>query len=226
MKTISDIRLFRSTVPNTDGNPQPLSIGSRQLNLVLHRIVMKLREQNFSLGEFDHLYLNFTTQLAAGAFSPAARSVDPYHRWYRYYDVGTASEIYQQLDSESSFGYIIAQLKSLLVSFFAANNPCSVQEWIDEAVEKGEDMLVLYKTKQTPKLKASIFLQYLDSAEYLPHLFVWDGSGEELLHRQLAPAPDLAAIGEIQLSSKRVTIKPRKNVFTSSLSPYVFEIER
>ena len=74
MKTISDIRLFRSTVPNTDGNPQPLSIGSRQLNLVLHRIVMKLREQNFSLGEFDHLYLNFTTQLAAGAFplQPAA----------------------------------------------------------------------------------------------------------------------------------------------------------
>lgn len=224
MKTISDIRLFRSTIANTDGNPLPSDFGSKQLHIVIHRIVMKLREKNFSLGEYDHLYLNFTTYLNAGTFSPAARSIDPYHKWYRYYDIGISQEVYQQLDSESSIDYIITQLQDLLISFFASENTCSVQECISEAVEKGEDMLTLYKTKQTPKQKASIFLQYLDNGQYLPHVFVWNYSGEEILHRKLAPSSDLMAIGEIQLSSKKVTIKPRKNSVASKLSPYVFEL--
>ena len=187
MKTISDIRLFRSTIANIDGNPLPSDFGSKQLHIVIHRIVMKLREKNFSLGEYDHLYLNFTTYLNAGTFSPAARSIDPYHKWYRYYDIGISQEVYQQLNSESSINYIITQLQDLLISFFAPENTCLIQECISEAVEKGENMLMLYKTKQTPKQKASIFLQYLDNGQYRPHVFVWNDSGEEILHRKSRP---------------------------------------
>ena len=80
MKTINDIRLFRSQIDNIDGSPHPSSFGSKQWCIIIHRIVMRLREHHFSLGEYDHLYINFTTCLAAGKISLADRSVDPYHK--------------------------------------------------------------------------------------------------------------------------------------------------
>lgn len=61
MKVLRDIRLFTSQVPNKDGEPLPTAIGNKSLNVQVHRIVMKLRENGFSCGDFDHLYLNFTT---------------------------------------------------------------------------------------------------------------------------------------------------------------------
>ena len=50
-KVISDIRVFKSCIPNIDGNALPSDINNKKLNIVLHRIVMKLRENGFSLGE-------------------------------------------------------------------------------------------------------------------------------------------------------------------------------
>lgn len=61
LKVLRDIRLFTSQVPNKDGEPLPTAIGNKRLNVQVHRIVMKLRESGFSYGDFDHLYLNFTT---------------------------------------------------------------------------------------------------------------------------------------------------------------------
>ena len=60
MKPISDIRLYRSNIPNIDGNSHPSEFAPKQLNIIVTRIVMKLRENGFSLGDFDHLYINFT----------------------------------------------------------------------------------------------------------------------------------------------------------------------
>lgn len=80
MKVISDIRLFKSDIANIDGNSYPSAFTSKEQNIVIHRIVMKLREQGFLLGEFDHLYVNFTTCLEKDTISPAKRSIDPYHK--------------------------------------------------------------------------------------------------------------------------------------------------
>lgn len=224
MKPISDIRLYRSMVENRDGNPLPSDFGGKRLHIIIHRIVMKLREQGFSVGEFDHLYINFTTCLQPGEMGPAKRSVDPYHKWYRYYDVGVDDATYHQLDADSAIDYIVDQLLQVLITFFADKNNCSVRDCVTEAVAQGESMQTLYKTKQTAKLKASIYLQLLDSGKYVPHLFVWDSSGEEVLHKKLNETADLQSLGEIQLSSKRVTVKPRKNAFSQDLVPVIFDL--
>lgn len=151
MKFISDIRLFRSTIANIDGNPLPESFGSKQLNIIIHRIVMKLREQKFSLGEYDHLYLNFTTQLSEDICLPARRSADVYHKWYRFYDVGISEDMYYKLNSESSTDYIISKLQNVLVQFFNCGNICLIKDCIFEAVEKGENMMILYKIQDKGK---------------------------------------------------------------------------
>lgn len=70
-KLISDIRLFMSCVPNADGQPLPAPCGSAQISVTLRRIAMKLREGGFSLGDFDHLYVNLTPCLPEGTVPPA-----------------------------------------------------------------------------------------------------------------------------------------------------------
>ena len=57
-KIISDIRLFKSKSQNDLSSYIP---DAKKINAIVNRMVMKLRENEFSLGEFDHLYINFTT---------------------------------------------------------------------------------------------------------------------------------------------------------------------
>ena len=224
MNTISDIRLFRSMIGNIDGNPHPNTFANRGLNVVIHRIVMKLREQGFSLGDFDHLYVNFTTCLEKGEMLPTARSVDPYHKWYRYYDIGIDRDTYQMLNTDAAGHIILVLLLNLLIRYFSAENACSISDCIAEAVNSAEHMLALYKTKQTGSMQAKIFLQYLNDGRYLPHLFVYNEAGTEILHRKLAGSTDLMSIGEIQMRKRKITIKPRKNSFTKKLTAVVFEL--
>lgn len=224
MKPISDIRLYRNNIPNIDGNSHPSEFASKQLNIIVTRIVMKLREKGFSLGDYDHLYINFTTCLPRGGIEPAQRSVDAYHKWYRYYDVGVSDELYQILESQSNIEFVIEQIKNVLNAYFCTETNCSVEPCIEEALNKGEDMLMLYKSKQTSKRKVDIYLQLLDSGEYLPNLFVYEQNGTEILHEKLPCTLDLMSLGEIQLSSKKVVVKPRNNSLARGLEPIIFEL--
>ena len=56
---------------------------------------MKLRENEFSLGEFDHLYVNFTTSAINGTMNLSDK-VDKYHPWYRYCHVHVEKEVFQK----------------------------------------------------------------------------------------------------------------------------------
>ena len=58
MKIIKDIRVFKSDTENIDKNVNPLTLQKKSLNVKIDRIVMKLREQGFSLGEFEREHEN------------------------------------------------------------------------------------------------------------------------------------------------------------------------
>ncbi len=115
MKLISDIRLFQGYVENIDGNSLPQYLGNKNLEATAKRIAMKLREQKVSLGEFDHLYLNFTTCKVDGIIAPAKRSRDPYHPWYRYCDIQVTEEelsaLVQETQTEKFLEYAGRALK-------------------------------------------------------------------------------------------------------------------
>ena len=222
-KPICDIRLYRSNIENIDGNSLPESFAFPKLNIMIARMVMKLREKGFSLGDFDHLYINFTTCLADGDMLPAKRSVDRYHPWYRYYEIGITQDRYFCLPQEDCFDFIIERITDLLDQYFCFEENCEVKPCIDEAIVKGEEMLMLYKTKQTATMKAEIHLQMLDKGKYCPNLFVYDQNGTEILHEKLPCTVDFMSLGEILLSKKRVVVKPRKNDLAKDLEPISFE---
>ena len=226
MKVISDIRVYKSVIDNIEGNSLPGSLGNKPLNVVIHRIVMKLRERGFSLGDFDHLYINFTTCLRPGEMRPASRSVDRYHPWYRYYDIGVESALLEELHKETCIRPVVNMLEQVLLTFFAETEAEKemIRDSIRTAVEQGPDMLMKFKEKKAAKCSAVIYLRFLDTVRYKPLLCVYDLDGNELLKEDLPECSiDLKSIGEIQLSSKKVTVKPRKNAFAKDLEPITFK---
>lgn len=226
MKIIKDIRLYKSELENIDGNSLPQDFAPKTLNNTIHRVVMKLREQEFMLGDFDHLYLNFTPCVEKGTFQAANRTVDKYYPWYRYYDVGVDEETLGKLSTPEYNCTVLKLTKQTLLNCFAKNavDEQKITTAFDEAISKGESMLVKYKTKQGSKNTAIIYLRYLESTEYSPLLCVYDTNETEILRKDLPLTADLSSIGEIQLSGKRVTVKPRKNAFSKDLTPVSFDI--
>ena len=191
MKIISDIRLYKSTELNTHTD-----IGNKEINIAVQRVVMKLREYNFSLGEFDHLYLNFTICKPKGTFE-LIDEVDSYHTWYRYCNIGVTQSEYENLTIQ----LVYEKISLVLVNLFNIAEDV-IQDAITEA-QKGSEMQMFFKEKKSAKATATIFLRLLDNGKYYPLLRVTDLDGQDILCKDLPETFDLNIIGEIQLSTKK-----------------------
>ncbi len=224
MKIIKDIRLYKSEAQNEYGKPITYSFADKKLNAVTQRIVMKLREYGFSLGDFDHLYINFTTCSMSEKIS-LSKEVDRYHPWYRYCSVNIEKELYDKLGSSDTYADIISVIKKILITYFVTEDfgQTLILSCVSQAVEQGENMLMKFKEKIGTKRKAVIFLRYLDRCIYYPLLQIYDMDENLLFEKNLPETLMLDYLGDIQISAKRVTIKPRKNALTAQKEAMVFE---
>ena len=223
-KIISDIRLYKSESRNEYGIYATTPFDDKKLNAIVQRVVMKLRESEFSLGEFDHLYINFTT-CDIGGETILSDYVDKYHPWYRYCLVHIEKDTYAKLDSLENYDYIVQWIRNILVTYFSSQafNETCIFSCVQQAVEQGENMLMKFKEKISTNRKAIVFLRCLDSCKFYPLLRVYDAEDNLLLEKDLPETVLLDYLGDIQVSSNRVTIKPRKNAFTAQVAPLVFE---
>lgn len=225
MKIIKDIRIYKSDIDNIDNNSHPIGFADKALNAITSRIVMKLRENNFSLGEFDHLYINFTTSSVMGEIALSTRSIDKYHPWFRYYDVNVSADMFSRLESPEIQDEIIKLIEKVLIQYFATESfdETLICSCIRQAIEQGEHMLMKFKEKVTAKRRAIIFLRYLDTCKYFPLLRIYDAMGNLLLEKDLPKTLTPDSLGSIQLSTKKVTIKPKNNIFAANIEPIVIE---
>lgn len=226
MKIIKDIRLYKSQIENRDGLSLPSDFDNRNINAIIFRIVMKLRENKFSLGDFDHLYINFTTCIEENKIIPAKRSIDKYHSWFRYYDVGVNEKLYRNLKESKSNEKILNLVKMTLLDYFTFDEQTKeiVEFSFQEAIIKGENMLMKFKEKKSAKNKAIIYLRYLNNFHFFPLLRVYDQDGHIILEKDLPQSLDLLQLGHIQLSSKKITIKTRTSSFARNLEPITYEL--
>ena len=225
MQAIRDIRIYRSAVENIPGNSLPECVYNRELSCITRRIVMKLQETGFSLGEFHHLYINLTTCKEEGTFGLSQRGKDPYFPWYRYFDVGVKQELFDSLETHECVNQVLGLVERVLISFATPElDEEKIHGCILMAVEQGEKMTVVYKEKKASKNIAVIYLRYLDNGKTFPLLRVFDLNDNLIFERDLPETDDLYSYGEIQLSSKKVTIKPRKNSYTEKLEPMSFDL--
>jgi hypothetical protein len=213
-KIIKDIRLFKD-------NSQ---FGVKKLNAIVNRVVMKLRENEFSFGEFDHLYINFTTCDMAVKMH-LSDEADRYHPWYRCCAVPVEMDFYNKLGSPETYDGIIHWISTVLITYFSTEDfdEARILSCVQQAVVQGEEMLMKFKEKCSTKRRAVIFLRYLDTCKFYPLLRVYDMEDHLLLEKDLPETLLLDYLGEIQVGVKHVTIKPRKNTYTAQNQPMTID---
>lgn len=223
-KIISDIRLYKSEKKNEYGVYATEDFADKKLNAIITRVAMKLRENEFSLGEFDHLYINFTT-CDIGEETFMSDKVDTYHPWYRYCLAHIEKDIYNKLGSLESYDYIIQQVSNILVTYFSSQefDEARILSCIRTALEQGENMLMKLKEKVTQKRRVVVYLRLLDTCKFHPLLRVYNMENDLLFEKDLPETITLDYIGDIQVNAKKVTIKPRKNTFSTQYVPLVFD---
>jgi hypothetical protein len=129
----------------------------------------------------------------------------------------------EEFFAKQDYTAIFALIKRALSEHFTQNAPETAENAFSAALCEGENMIMRFKEKRAAKTSAVIFLRCLDDGKYLPLLCVYDADGKEILRRDLPASSELLQIGEIALSSKKVTVKPRKSVFAKDLAPITFE---
>lgn len=223
-RIIKDIRLFISGSNNETGTDFTTSFGDKKLNAIVKRIVMKLRENEFSLGDFDHLYINFTTFDMAERMS-LSDEADRYFPWYRECTMPVETDLYNNLHLPEAYKDIIHRVSTALVTYFSSEDfdKSRILSCVQQAVEQGEEMLMKFKEKTTTKRKAVIYLRFLDTCRFYPLLQINDMENHLLFEKDLPETVTLDYLGEIQVSTKRVTIKPRKNAYTTQKDALLFE---
>ncbi len=224
MKIIRDIRLYRCEQLNVHGFPSLEDFADRALTASVYRIAMKLREQGFSMGEFDHLYLVFTPGPSEGKIR-LSEKVDRYHPWYRICFVQVSEDSYAHLHEAEYAASVMEALRNALITLFTSESfpEAQICSCIQQALEQGEGMLIRFKEKQTTRRRAQVLLRYRDTCRYWPLLRVYDAEGELLLEQELPEALTLDAYGDILLSSSKITIRPRRNAFTEDMEAMTFE---
>lgn len=222
---IKDIRLFRSAVPNVDGSPLPDYIDDRAADVTAHRIAMKLREGGFSLGDFDHLYINFTPCLPDGEIRPAARSVSRETTWYRFYDVSVDDVSVDDVGVNDTGGVptdrMIAAIERVLLEVFSTpETETLIRDSVRAAVTEGDRMLMRFKQKTNGSHTAVVYLRCTDDGRYVPLVCVYDADGQELARGEMAETVDLLSVGEVRLGAHKVTVLPRRNALTAGMVPF------
>ena len=65
-------------------------------------------------------------------------------------------------------------------------------------------------------------MRYLDNGNFYPLLRVFDLEENLIFEKDMPEAIELLAYGDIQLSTKKIVIKPRKNFYTKDYEPMSF----
>ena len=223
-KTIKDIRLFVSGTNPETGADFNTPFGDKKLNAIVKRIVMKLRENDFSFGEFDHLYINIMP-CDQGKQVRLAEDADQCFPWFRECNVPAEMDLYNNIYSPEAYESIIHWISTVLVTYFSSEDfdELRIHSCVQQAVEQGEDMLMKFKEKVTTKRKAVIYLRFLDTCRFHPLLRVYDLEDHLLLEKDLPKTVTLDYLGEIQVSTQSVVIKPRKNAYTTKINPVIIE---
>ena len=234
MNLIKDIRLFESNEPNEPGYGFPCYIGklyafdSTECQEVIDRLMFLLRHMGFSLGEFDHLYLNFTTQLPHGELLTSNR-IDRYHTWYRFVDAGCDMQTFNSWTLSQKNEFVISTIRRAIGLFTDAEGVKLVDDSFDAVLRYGAELAIPYKEKQGNPYTVRVLVKITDDLDFIPIVRIYDG--DTLVSETVLPPysrdPFILQFGTITVGKKAVRITPRKSYEAEyyELKPIKIEIK-
>ena len=218
MNLIKDIRLFESEGPAASATYMRGLYGFDGMDMqdILQRLLFLLRHEGFSLGDFDHLYMNYTTSLPHGQVRRDSRGRDPYFPWFRFVDCGCDREIFGAMTMEDQRRFLTEAIRKA-VRLHADEANCAIfDSCYAKVMELGADLEIPYKEKSGEHLRITVSTTIDDETQYHPIVRIFDKEDKLLLEEQLKSCGResfLAQFGTISLGKRTVRIEPRKSDF-------------
>lgn len=228
---IRDIRIYESDIENIDHNSSPNELGRifkidfphdtyiHRYRVFIHRLILVLREHGFELPGYNHLYINLTPLLPFGQIQLAKRSLDTYHPWFRYVDVGLNPISFNQLSESEKLEQLFDIIENALLYVIDAGNYRQlINESIAAVLTQGENFESVYKFKETDAQVAKIIVRLLNNGRYAVRIQVQTNDGQTRFTHSLETQYDhydlVQQFGTIILNKNSVVIKPRQNAFS------------
>ncbi len=239
-KLIVDVRFYEGTVENIDCNSQPdhvgtlLDVDARKLNAAGERLILKLREASFCLSGFNHVYVNFTSCLKEGEIAHAKRSIDTYHPFFRYVDIGLSPEAFNALPEDERVATLISATADALVKLYCKDDlaKTTVRRCADEILKDGDEASIVFKQKSNGNHCVKITARILDNGLYVPAVSLYDSEGVLIethpFKGRLTQDGFVFRFGSIYLGKTMFSIKPKRSVFMppNKIQPLKYPIPR
>ena len=234
-KALVDIRYYASDVPNEMGKTYPSNCSKffnfpKLLSLWGARIASLLGASGFSLGDFDHLYINYTNAIPQDTFSFSGRTPE---KWLRYIDYGVSFADINALNELQLERFVVhSTFECLEYLCKASSDKIEMIKSASSSVEKyGTEIELPVKAKQTKSysILVSYKLRPLCASSYGIVKYKDHKTGEVFSKRFVeldGPMDIYPLVGRISVKDDKIVIQPRPS-FKASLytSSYKVPIE-
>ena len=231
-KALIDIRYYASDSPNETGKSLPSSCSRFfEFPKLLHywgaRIATILGANGLSLGEFDHLYVNYTNAVPEGSMVFSDRTPE---KWLRYIDYGVNFEKLKSLNEAELEQFVIRTTFEILE--YLCNSSLEKTELIKLAANEvdrfGSEIELPVKAKNTKSYSVlvSYKLRPNGEASYGLVKYVNHKTGATFSKRFVdlkGPSDIFPLVGTISVKDGKILIKPRPS-FKASLYTNSYQV--
>jgi hypothetical protein len=216
-KLIADIRYYENPGRTEYGNVQHDSLGTlysipfRSFGAIGERFACKLRERDFTLPGFDHLYVILTPALPPGNVEPSTLSVDPR---IRYVDVGLSPDHWGSLNDDSKHDHIV-DLTTTAIRVFDGNADTLTS--VSANLKRCRSILeITVKTKETSWYRVDVSFQIRPMQEqsiaFVSYTDKRSGQCGRATLTKLVSANDVYPLcGSIAVRDNTIMITPRSS---------------
>lgn len=191
MNLIKDIRLFEKLEPDVIGTGLPTymrglyGFDDMDMQDIIQRLLFSLRHEGFTLGSFDHLYMNYTPSLPHGEVRLNQRGRDPYFPWYRFTDAGCDIDIFRVMSMEEQRRFLSETIRKAVCLHADEANIAIFDRCYERVMELGADLEIPYKEKTGEHLHLTISTTISDEVDFLPIVRIFDLDGRLLLEHRM-----------------------------------------
>ncbi len=216
-KLITDIRYYENPGRTERGNVRHDSLGSlfpvpfRSFGAIGDRFACKLRESQFELPGFDHLYVILTPSLPDGIAEPSTLSLDAR---IRYVDVGLSPERWKSLSDESKHDQLVDSTVNAVGPYYQNNE--IVNAVAHQLKQWRSQLEIAVKTKETSSYRVDVTFQIRplqeQSIAFVSYFDKMSGQRGRTVLTQLLSADDVFPLcGSIAVKNRTITITPRSS---------------
>ncbi len=223
-KLIADIRYYENPGRSEYGSIRHDSLGTlylvpyRSFSAIGDRFACKLREREFSLPGFDHVYVVLTPALPSGVAESSTLNLDAR---IRYIDVGLSPEQWNSINDDSKHDHLVdltsAAVRTLTVDAGTLNEVAA------QLKRDRSQLEIVVKTKETASYRVDVSFQIRplqeQSIAFVSYIDKRTGQRGRAILTKLLSADDVYPLcGSIAVHDRTITIKPRSSFSAATIT--------